>query len=203
MTPYPKLAEFDAWSVPGWEIVRPDGLHHHHSTLVLFKGGKDAHTNTSLWYRSFREGTILFLGASGIEHSSWDVEFRKLLDRQMVKQPENVHPKLRDAWYQAYPRLREWYRTHSAPEARAALDKSLLTAAEDVLKNKPGGFDSEERVRVVRAVVFEGTYAAVQKQIHASRPLGVQPASGPKLTITIAQGEIERVPVPGTRVEGY
>lgn len=82
---------------------------------------------------------------------------------------------------------------------------SDLEAAKNILAVVKPDFGPKEHVRVVRAVVFEGTYEAVQAQIKASLPVGdrgnVHSSSACK--ITIAQGEIERVLPPGTLVEGY
>jgi hypothetical protein len=96
-----------------------------------------------------------------------------------------------------------------SPSASSALDlvakKILVTEAEKVLASVKTEIGPKEHVRVVRAVVFEGTYEAVQKQIKASLPVGergnVHSSSACK--ITIAQGEIERVLPPSTPVEGY
>lgn len=70
-------------------------------------------------------------------------------------------------------------------EAEGILNADLLLAAASAGK----------RVRVVRAVVFEGDAAAVLRQIANSSPLGsrVTTARGGtgELTVTIAQGPIQ------------
>jgi hypothetical protein len=79
-----------------------------------------------------------------------------------------------------------------------------LEVAKNILAAAKPDIGPKEHVRVVRAVVFEGTYEAVQKQIAASQPVGsgnINGSAGCK--ITIAQGEIERVLPPSIPVEGY
>lgn len=73
-----------------------------------------------------------------------------------------------------------------------------LEVAEDIAENAQYTRDSlaGKRVRVVRAIVYEGEGAAVLKQLAGSLPVGTKEVRKGTLTITVSQGEIEIIPDP-------
>jgi len=80
-----------------------------------------------------------------------------------------------------------WAALQTANSTHQGADAVILAKAAELAQPRvlPG------RVRVLRAVVFEGSAEAVAEQIARSLPEGVKPIEGKDLTIKVVSGPLE------------